>query len=105
PRGVSSRTNRPRPVSPYDITIPLPEWRRRQAAHRARVRPWVEDRTRRAGRGEKHPVYDFLFEYYSFRPSYLARWSPGVGVRLERAGRGGREWGPPVAECGGGDGL
>ncbi|MEM6820453.1 MAG: 3-methyladenine DNA glycosylase [Verrucomicrobiota bacterium] len=33
------------------------------------------------GSGERHPVYDFLFEYYSFRPAQLRCWSPG---RLSR---------------------
>jgi hypothetical protein len=30
----------------------------------------------------KHPVHDFLFTYYSFRPAQLRRWSPGYGVAL-----------------------
>jgi len=62
-----------------------PEWGRRREAYLARVRPWAEDRLRRASRREKHPVYDFLFEYYSFRPAHLCRWTPGVGVLLEGA--------------------
>ncbi|NKB24918.1 MAG: hypothetical protein GKR87_11180 [Kiritimatiellae bacterium] len=33
--------------------------------------------------GHKHPVYDFLFEYYTFRPSLLMRWSPGIDQLLE----------------------
>jgi hypothetical protein len=28
-------------------------------------------------------VYDFLFDYYSYRPSHLMRWSPGCGVILQ----------------------
>ncbi len=31
---------------------------------------------------EKHPVIDFLFEYYRFRPAKLGLWSPGLGVVL-----------------------
>jgi hypothetical protein len=30
-------------------------------------------------------VYDFLFEYYFYRPALLARWSPGFDVILEEA--------------------
>lgn len=41
-------------------------------------------------RGEKHPVLDFLFDYYAFRPSWLRRWHPGVGVGL--GGDGAREF-------------
>jgi hypothetical protein len=62
------------------------EWRERKAAYEERVRPWAEDRTSRMRRGEKHPVHDFLFEYYPFRPSYLLRWSPGFDVLLIGAG-------------------
>lgn len=40
----------------------------------------------RHGMGRKHPVYDFLFAYYSFRPSNLMRWSPGFEGGLEGKG-------------------
>ena len=43
-------------------------------------------------RQEKHPVRDFLFEYYSFRPAHLLRWTPGHGVRLEGATRADIAW-------------
>src|SRR5690606_37385020 len=33
----------------------------------------------------KHPVFDFLFTYYSQRPAQLRRWHPGFGVVLEDA--------------------
>jgi len=33
--------------------------------------------------GRKHPVEDFLFEYYSYRPGQLLRWHPGLGFALE----------------------
>ncbi|HET9872299.1 MAG TPA: 3-methyladenine DNA glycosylase [Propionibacteriaceae bacterium] len=57
-------------------------WLPRREAHRARVDGWlVEHRTRRS-RGGKHPVEDFLFEYYTFRPYQLRRWHPGHGVTL-----------------------
>jgi hypothetical protein len=59
------------------------EWQARRVAHRKRVAPWIESHRHRAARGEKHPVYDFLFTYYSFRAAHLLRWSPGVGVQLE----------------------
>lgn len=57
-------------------------WRARQLAHEARVRQWTDPHQARAARGEKHPVYDFLFDYYAFRPSWLRRWHPGVGRTL-----------------------
>src|SRR5690606_3488364 len=33
----------------------------------------------------KHPVHDFLFTYYSYRPAQLRRWHPGFGTHLEDA--------------------
>lgn len=67
-------------------------WRAAREAYQARVRPRIEDWLTRASRRKKHPVHDFLFEYYSFRPSHLMRWSPGWGVRLEGATREDIEW-------------
>ncbi|MBM3688924.1 MAG: 3-methyladenine DNA glycosylase [Actinobacteria bacterium] len=57
-------------------------WRERQRDHAERVRPWVEPRLERRRHGRRHPVDDFLFDYYTFRPGQLATWHPGVGVAL-----------------------
>lgn len=62
-----------------------PEWQERRRAHERRVAAWTEPHRERARRGEKHPVYDFLFEYYRFRPSWLRRWHPGPDVVLAGA--------------------
>ena len=67
-----------------------PEWRDRQRTHDEHVRAWTDPHQKRAGRGEKHPVYDFLFHYYSFRASWLRQWHPGPDVAL--AGVGAREF-------------
>ena len=67
-------------------------WRAQKAAHLARVREWTTARPARAGRAISHPVYDFLFEYYSFRPAYLERWSPGADVILEECSRSELDW-------------
>ncbi len=45
----------------------------------------VADHLARRHEGIAHPVHDFLFTYYSFRPTQLRRWHPGYGVEL--AGR------------------
>ena len=66
------------------------EWLFRQQAHERRVRAWTDPHQARAARGEKHPVYDFLFDYYSFRPAWLRRWHPGPDVAL--AGASAREF-------------
>ena len=60
-------------------------WRRRAEEHRARVGAELADVVWRRDRGLKHPVDDFLFHYYNLRPGHLARWHPGVGVRLQGA--------------------
>jgi hypothetical protein len=62
-----------------------PEWLARRAAHERRVRVWTDPHQLRAARGEKHPVEDFLWEYYSFRPAWLRRWHPGPDVVLHGA--------------------
>ena len=62
-----------------------PEWRARESAHHARVDALVADHLARRREGVPHPVHDFLFSYYSFRPAQLRRWHPGYGVEL--AGR------------------
>lgn len=58
------------------------DWQRAAAEHLARVRRLTEPHRRRAARGEAHPVLDFLFTYYSYRPARLERWHPGPGVAL-----------------------
>lgn len=50
----------------------------RAAAHRRRVASWAEAFVQRRARGEKHPVWDFLFTYYSFSPAKLMKWVPAV---------------------------
>lgn len=58
------------------------EWIPLRTAHERRVEPWVAPRLERAALGVKHPVDDFLFEYYPNRPSLLRRWHPGFGCAL-----------------------
>ena len=61
------------------------EWRARTQAHSSRLLPLVEAQRNRRARAQSHPVIDFLFTYYSFRPGQLMQWSPGYGVVLENA--------------------
>lgn len=56
------------------------EEERRASAHRERLRPYVEPHLARRRAGIKHPVHDFLFTYYSYRPAQLLRWTPGSAV-------------------------
>ena len=64
------------------VVLDEPAWRARAAAHRARVERWTLPHRERRRRGEPHPVLDFLFTYYSFRPARLEQWLPGPGVVL-----------------------
>ena len=52
------------------------EWQARAEAHRERVQrftgPWRE----RRARGDVHPVYDFLFQYYHYPAGKLETWHP-----------------------------
>ena len=57
-------------------------WRARERAHRARVARWTGPHRERRRTGTAHPVLDFLFTYYSYRPTRLERWHPGPGVAL-----------------------
>jgi hypothetical protein len=65
--------------------LPAAEWQARRDAHVARVRRWTDPLRERRARGERHPVLDFLFTYYSHRPARLLRWHPGPGVDLADA--------------------
>jgi hypothetical protein len=68
-------------VTAVDV-LAEPDWLAREAAHVERMRRWTVPHQERRARGEKHPVLDFLFTYYSHRPGHLERWQPGPGVAL-----------------------
>jgi hypothetical protein len=84
--------------------LPEADWLERRRTHEARVAVWTDPHQARTSRGEKHPVYDFLFEYYRFRPSWLKRWHPGPDVVLQgEAARDYLRW-PEYHEVDGGTG-
>jgi hypothetical protein len=64
------------------VVLDEPSWHARREAHTARVDGWLTAHRDRRSRAVSHPVEDFLFEYYSFRPYQLRRWHPGHGVVL-----------------------
>ncbi len=69
-------------ANPPLLVFSAADWQARARAHEDRVRVWTDPHQARASRGEKHPVYDFLFTYYSFRPAWLRRWHPGPDLVL-----------------------
>lgn len=62
-----------------------PTWRAAIAEHEARAGIYTRPHLARRTRGERHPVWDFLFEYYPVRTSQLSRWHPGWGTLLADA--------------------
>lgn len=79
---------------PRPLTVVSPaEAAARQTAHEQRVDVYAEPFLERRHRGEKHPVNDFLFTYYTLTPGQLRRWHPGHGTVLtgEHA-RARRDW-------------
>lgn len=69
-------------VTPALTLLAESAWHARRQGHEARVRRWTDPHQARVARGEKHPVYDFLFDYYAFRVAWLRRWHPGPDVVL-----------------------
>jgi hypothetical protein len=72
-------------MSSASTLLPRETWTSLEAAHASRVDTVTSGHRSRRGRGEAHPVEDFLFSYYSTTPAQLRRWHPGAGVRLEGA--------------------
>ncbi|MDW4572736.1 3-methyladenine DNA glycosylase [Microbacterium sp. M3] len=77
-------------IAPAPPVLPEEVWREREAAHQHRARDLTSAHRARAARGEPHPVEDFLFTYYSYKPAVLHRWHPGAGVELADAASDGR---------------
>jgi hypothetical protein len=63
-------------------TLNEAEWLPLSARHHRAVETFTATHRGRAGQGERHPVWDFLFTYYSLRPRQLAVWHPGYGTVL-----------------------
>jgi hypothetical protein len=72
----------PPSAAPPSTVLSPGEWREREAAHQARSDDFTRGRRERASVGATHPVDDFLFTYYPFRPGLLRRWHPGADVVL-----------------------
>jgi len=61
------------------------EWQGLELAHEQRADALTRGRRERSATGRTHPVDDFLFTYYPFRPGLLRRWHPGAGILLQDA--------------------
>ena len=60
-----------------DVVLSQHQWRPLQQRHLQRVAPWIQPRLQRRKAGQRHPVDDFLFEYYRLSPRQLSTWHPG----------------------------
>lgn len=67
------------------VALTREQWATLETAHGARADAATAGHRARRGESVSHPVEDFLFTYYPFRPALLRRWHPGPGVRLEDA--------------------
>ena len=69
------------PAGPGSVRTP-DEWLPAASAHEARADALTAGRRRRRAAGERHPIDDFLYDYYGTKPSLLRLWHPGAGVVL-----------------------
>ena len=67
------------------MSLTREDWLSREQAHQERADELTAAHRERSARSEKHPVWDFLFTYYSYKPAQLRRWHPGAGVELQDA--------------------
>lgn len=63
--------------------LPRARWLAALRFHHDRVAAHADAFVSRRSRGEKHPVHDFLFTYYSFAPARLKQWLPSPGMVIE----------------------
>lgn len=61
------------------------EWSALEHDHETRADTLSSAHRERRRAGVKHPIEDFLWTYYSFKPADLRRWHPGAGVTLADA--------------------
>ncbi|WP_448003429.1 3-methyladenine DNA glycosylase [Agromyces bauzanensis] len=67
------------------VVLDADDWRAREEAHAERADALTAGHRARAARGERHPIEDFLFTYYSYSPSLVRRWHPGPTIELSDA--------------------
>ena len=70
------------PVLDHSVYLEEKVWQRQESELCEQLQPIVEAHRQRRISGVKHPVIDFLFEYYHFKAPKLLEWTPGIGVYL-----------------------
>jgi hypothetical protein len=79
-------------------TLARANWLELAASHGAKVAPIAANIRKRRDRSDRHPIDDFLWDYYTLRPSRLERWHPGFGIGLEDAPEYGSQRGYETAD-------
>ncbi|HEX7807016.1 MAG TPA: 3-methyladenine DNA glycosylase [Cellulomonas sp.] len=65
-----------------NLVLPAAAWLPLAEAHAARADTLTSAHRARKAAHERHPIDDFLYDYYGTKPSLLRRWHPGAGVAL-----------------------
>jgi len=65
--------------------VPREIWEPAALQHHLIVDEFTEGVRARKGVGLRHPIEDFLWDYYSLRPNRLRRWHPGFGTEIADA--------------------
>jgi len=87
-RPADTARSRARSTGPLDmpaITLERDDWQGREQRHAERADALTAGRRARVARGRTHPVEDFLFTYYGYKPALLRRWHPGTAYALADA--------------------
>ncbi len=73
-------------LSGGSVLLDRATWAPMELRHQQQVDELTAHHRARTAEHRAHPVEDFLFTYYSYRPSQLRRWHPGAGTALLDAG-------------------
>ena len=65
-----------------NLVVPAAAWLPLAESHAARADAMTAAHRARKAAGERHPIDDFLYDYYGTKPSLLRRWHPGAGAAL-----------------------
>jgi len=73
----------PPPAASRAATVlPAARWLPLAEAHATRADGMTAAHRARKAVGRRHPIDDFLYDYYGTKPSLLRRWHPGAGIAL-----------------------
>ena len=71
------------PATPPRVVLPPETWRPMAEAHRERIKTLAGGSLQPGDLDRNHPIFNFLFQYYFWKPTQVAQFSPGPGVLLQ----------------------